>query len=280
MQNGSLYKSAAGERAVMARYDAALAGWPVPCDTRYVATRHGRTFTIASGPPAAPPLVLLHGASSNAVSWIGDVAVYSRDYRTYAVDLPGEPGRSAPVRPAWAGPAYVEWLDDLLAGLGIASTRLLGLSQGGWTALKFATACPERVERLVLLAPGGVAPARPSFLLRAIPLSLVGRPGAQAVNRIVCGDQPVHPAAVAFMNDIMTHFRPRIGALPMFDDDSLRRLTMPALVILGARDALLPSEKTAARLQALLPNVTVRMLPDAGHVLVGLAGQIMPFLAD
>ena len=273
-----IYKSVAGEKLVMEHYDRVLARWPVPFEPLYVETRHGRTFAIASGEPSAPPLVLLHGSSSNAVMWIGDIAAYSRFCRVYAVDIPGEPGRSAPNRPDWNSPAFGEWMDDVLNALAIGKASLIGISQGGWTALKFATYRPDRVEKLVLLAPGGVVPARLSFILRAIPLSVMGRRGAEAINRITFGDQPVAGEAVAFMDEIMTHFKPRIGAQAMFTDEELRRLTMPVLLIAGQRDALYPSQKTVARLQSLLPQLTVDLRPDAGHVLVNLAPQITPFL--
>jgi pimeloyl-ACP methyl ester carboxylesterase len=274
-----IYKSAAGEAAVMALYNKTLAQWPVPSTTAMLPTRQGDTFVIASGPADAPPVLLLHGAASNALAWIGDVATCSRAMRVYAVDLPGEPGRSSPNRPPWTGPAYVEWLEDVLNGLGSERAALVGISQGGWTALKFATARPERVAALVLLAPAGITTARLSFLLRALPLSLLGRRGGEAINRIVFGKQPIHPDAAAFMDVIMTHFKPRVGALPNFTDAELARLTMPTLLIAGAQDALYPSAKTAARLQAHASDLTVRMLPEMGHVLHGLAGEIETFLA-
>lgn len=279
MNPSPLYRSAAGEQAVMALYDRALARWPVPYEVRDVETRHGRTHVIASGEASAPPLVLLHGASSNAVSWIGDVAAYSRHCRVYAIDIPGEPGRSAPNRLPWAGPAYAEWLAEVLDGLGTRRATLLGLSQGGWTALKLATQQPERVEKLVLLSPAGIVPTRTSFILRAVLLSLLGRRGAEALNRYVFGGRPMHEEAVAFMNAIMTHFKPRVGAEVLFTDEELRRLTMPVLLIAGARDVVRPSAPMAARLQGLLPHLTVRILPEAGHVLANLSPEVAPFLS-
>jgi pimeloyl-ACP methyl ester carboxylesterase len=112
-----------------------------------------------------------------------------------------------------------------------------------------------------------------------MPLLLLGRRGGEAINRITFGDQPIHPAAVAYMNVIMTHFKPRIGALPNFADAELAQLAMPTLLIVGAQDALYPSAKTAARLEKAAPDLSVRMLPEMGHVLHGLAGDIVPFLA-
>ena len=278
MNTTSIYKTATGEQQVMALYDAVLARWPVPHTTARVPTRHGGTFVIASGADTAPPLILLHGSSSNAVSWVGDVAAYSQHFRVNAVDLPGEPGKSDHVRPDWGGPAFAEWLDDVLDGLRHPKASVLGISQGGWTALKFATSKPERVDKLVLLTPGGVATARASFLLRAIPLSMMGRPGAEAINRIVFGKQPIHPEAVTFMNVIMTNFRPRIEPQALFTDEELKRLTMPVLLLIGAQDALLPVDKIAARLKGLLPNLTTHLFPNMGHVLHNTAEQVIPFL--
>jgi pimeloyl-ACP methyl ester carboxylesterase len=179
----SIYKSAAGEQAIMAWYDAALTRWPVPYTTLTVPTRHGQTFIIASGEESAPPLVLLHGAGSNSTIWAGDVTDYSRRYRVLAVDLLGEPGKSAPNRPRWDGPAYAEWLEDVFIALKLKAVTIIGLSQGAWTGLKFAVYQPERVKALVVLSPGGINPDKPSFVVRALPLLLRGRWGIRRINR-------------------------------------------------------------------------------------------------
>jgi pimeloyl-ACP methyl ester carboxylesterase len=152
------------------------------------------------------------------------------------------------------------------------------MSQGGWVAVKFAATAPQQVTRLVLLAPAGVVNARTSFLLRALPLTLLGRRGGEAINRIVIGKQAVHPDAVAFMNVIMAHFKPRVGVLPNFSDDELRRLEMPTLLIVGAQDTLYAAESVAARLQRLAPQITVHVLEGVGHVVHGETSQVCEFL--
>jgi pimeloyl-ACP methyl ester carboxylesterase len=278
MNTESIYKSPAGKSRIMALYEAVLAHWPVPCETFTLPTRHGETFIIASGERFAPPLVLLHGSASNAVSWVGDVAKYSQRFRTYAVDLPGEPGKSTENRPAWDGPGFAEWLDDVLDGLKIQKMALLGISQGGWTALRFATTRPERVTRLVLLAPGGVMPTRPSFILKAVILSMFGRWGAERINRIVLGKQPIHPEAVKFMNAIMTHFKARIGKEYLFSDDELKRLNMPTLLFGGTEDALIPMESVIPRMQKLVPQLKAVLIPGMGHALINMTERIIPFL--
>lgn len=262
----------------MGYYDAVLERWPVPYQRIMLPTRCGNTFIIASGEETFPPLILLHGASSNSSAWVADFPEFTRYFRVYAVDIPGEAGKSTQNRPSWNGPAYAEWLEDVLDGLQIEKAVLLGISQGGWMALKFAVCYPERVRKLVLLAPGGVVPARASFLLRAIPLSFLGRWGAEKLNRIVFGRQPMDAEAIQIMDAILTYFKPRIEKQPIFTDEELLRLKMPTLLVAGEQDALIDPVKTAQRLRALLPDLQVKLLPDTGHVLHHLAEEITPFL--
>ena len=68
--NKTIYKSSSGYTALMAFYDANLKRWPVPYECLTVPTRHGETHLIASGAPDAPPLVLMRGASGNALLWV------------------------------------------------------------------------------------------------------------------------------------------------------------------------------------------------------------------
>ncbi len=278
MTDQMLYKSPQGERAVMALYDDLLTHWLVPYETRTVPTRHGDTFVIVSGNEGGPPLLLLHGAGTNSAIWAGDAAAYAPFYRLYAVDLIGEAGKSAPTRPDWKGPAFVEWLEDVLDGLALDRATLLGLSQGGWAALKFAAAHPERVDKLVLLAPGGVVPDRGSFLVRAIGLSMLGQWGMRRMARSMFGDQDV-PAGVEDVTVLVTrHFKPRIGVLPVFTDEELRRLTMPVLLLGGTRDVIRDVDKIAARLHTCVPQAEVTIIPGAGHALLNMPPLVLPFL--
>jgi pimeloyl-ACP methyl ester carboxylesterase len=274
----SIYATRHSQRVVGELYASMLARWPVPFDSVSVATRHGPTSAIASGVRGAPPLVLLHGAGSSAVMWMGDVARLAERHRVFAVDIIGEPGRSAPVRLPWKGRGYADWLSDVLDGLGLEQTRLIGLSQGGWIALDFAIAYAERVDKLVLLSPAGVTRDRLTFVLRAIPLLLLGQRGKRIISRIVAGGQPLDPEALAFVDAMMAHVRPRTDPAPLFSDDELARLSMPVLLVGGDKDAIRDCRAIAARLHEHLPRLRAEILPGMGHVLVDLAALIAPFL--
>lgn len=278
MNTPSIYKSPAGEQAILSQYTELLKRWPTPCEATMIDTRHGQTFVMQSGDPAKPPLILLHGTGSNSAMWLGDAAEFGPHYRVYAVDIIGEPGKSASNRPDMRGPQHTEWLEDVVNALHLATATFVTCSLGGWMALKFATIHPERVARLVLLCPSGVAPAKLSFLFKAAPLLMLGEWGIKRSNRLVYGKQPIPPEAEAFGLLVMKHFQPRFNPIPVFSDDELRRLTMPVLLLAGAQDALLPSAKTAARLRQLLPQVETRVFPESGHVLLGMTPTILTFL--
>ncbi|MEZ4669894.1 MAG: alpha/beta hydrolase [Anaerolineae bacterium] len=274
----SLYRTPAAEQAVMALYDSALARWPVPYETLNLPTRHGSTYVIASGQSAAPPLILLHGAGTNSAIWGADVAAYCQRYRVYAVDLLGEAGRSAPNRPDWESPAYAEWLEDVLDGLQVKSAGIVGISQGAWTALKFATACAERVSQLVLMCPGGIVPDRTSFIFKAIALSLLGKWGTRRMVRMLYGSQPIPDGVEDIISTMLGGFNSRIGMLPIFTDADLRRLTMPVMLLGGTHDPMRDLDKIAARLKEFVPQLEVTILPGAGHVLMDTSGRVLAFL--
>ena len=278
MNSLSLYKTPEGEREVMAIYTAALKNWSAPSTTQMVSTRHGDAFVIASGAATSPALILLHGAGSNSAIWAGEAGLYSRSYRVYAVDLPGEPGRSAPNRPPWDGPAFADWLADVLNGLGVERATLVGISQGAWIALKFAVTQPERVDRLVLLTPGGIVPDRTSFLFRAIGLSLLGTWGLKRLTADLFGDQAVPAGVIEIVVEISRHFKPRLGVLPLFTDDELKCLTMPLLLVGGTKDIMRDLEKIEARLRQHVPNLAVKWLPGAGHALINTQPAVLEFL--
>jgi pimeloyl-ACP methyl ester carboxylesterase len=274
-----LFRSWSAEREVMADYSRILSTWPVPYTTQSIPTRHGATFVVSSGPESGCPVVLLPGVGSNAVSWLLDVGVLAVRFRVHVVDTAGDPGRSEPVRADWHSPAYAEWLDDVLNGLGATRAYLVGISQGGWNALTFATTWPERVALLVLLAPAGVCAPRPRFLLRDLPLALFGSGGRRVFNRrIAAGRLPSF--VLSYVDNIADDFGTRLAVPPLFRDEELARLDMPVLVLVGDRDVIFSAAHLMARMRRLVPHVRTAVIAVAGHALVGLADRIGAFFAE
>jgi pimeloyl-ACP methyl ester carboxylesterase len=282
----AIYKSPQGERAVKDRYRDFLARWPVVNRRLHVQTREGDTHVIASGPENAAPLVLLHGAAFNSVTWMGDVATWARHFRVYAVDVIGHPNLSAPSRPAYASEAYALWLDDVLDALGVTRASLVGLSLGGWIALDYAIRRPQRVAAVVLLCPGGVGRELMStakLLFVILPLLLLGRFGRRKAAAMMLGSAEIDASPAAkvvgdFISLINKHFRQNLAKVARFSDEQLARVRGPVLLIVGARDAMLDSAETRRRLEAAVSALEVRWLAEAGHALVGQTAPIEEFL--
>jgi len=99
---------------------------------------------------SGPPVVLIHAFSVDRRMWDDQVAALQDQFRVIRCDLRGH-GKSAPPSGPYTG------YGDLLAvldELGIARASLVGLSAGSELAINFAIAHPDRVDRLVLAAPG------------------------------------------------------------------------------------------------------------------------------
>jgi pimeloyl-ACP methyl ester carboxylesterase len=274
-----IYKTDAGGREILRRYEDTLAKWPVHADHLRVPTRAGETFVLACGRGDAPPLLLFHGSGSNAAMWMGDVATWAKHFRVYAVDMIGEPGLSAPSRPPLESDAYSLWLDDVLYELGLERAAVVGASLGGWLALDYATRRPQRVERLALLCPGGIGRQKFGFLAKALLYKPFGRWGMRRSIKAVAGvDARETPEIAEYLALTFTHFLPRPDRPPVFSDEALRRLTMPVLTIVGARDAMLDSYGTVKRLQRTVPQARVILLPEVAHSIIGQTQPILDFL--
>lgn len=273
-----IYRSEEGKNEIISRYEEILKQWPCPCEHINVSTSFGETFVTASGNKTGKAIILLHGSSSNSAMWIGDAAVLGKTHRVYAVDIIGEPGKSSENRPDSRGTNYGEWLVQVMDGLNIEKTTVVGNSLGGWMALSLASYAPNRVESLVLIAPGGFSPIRIGTMLKMLRYSAMGGKGEAKLSKLIYGDMKMPEEVLAFGRLISRYYIPRtigFGALP---DEAFKKLSMPVLFIGGEKDALLPEKRNAKKLKLLVPHAEIRMLPGRPHVLFGLAEDIVAFL--
>ncbi|WP_308159839.1 alpha/beta fold hydrolase [Mycolicibacterium goodii] len=276
--NADIYRSPSGRRAVERSYREQLQRWAMPLRHRTVATREGDTFVLNCGATDAPPVVLLHGAGSNSAIWQADASRWSQSHRLYMVDVIGEPGLSAPSRPPLNSDAYALWLDDLLDELGVDAASFVGVSLGGWLATDYAIRRPSRVGRLALRAPGGIGRQRYGAVLAALALMPFGERGTRLALRIALGPGRIPDRVIDYMLLIQRNYRPRRDTLPVFSDEDLQAITAPLFVVLGARDRMLNSHDTAARLARLQPAASVSLLAGAGHGLLDDGNDLHSFL--
>jgi pimeloyl-ACP methyl ester carboxylesterase len=277
MSPPSAFRTPAGEARFLAAYKGMLERWPVPYEELDIATRFGVTHVIVTGPKDAPPLVLLHGYMATSVMWAPNIAAWSRDRRVYAIDIMGQPSRSVPDEPIKEASEYVAWLTATLDGLQLGRVSLLGMSFGGWLALKYAVATPGRVQRLVLLSPGGILPMVRQFALRGVLMTFF--PSHLTVNSFMKwagftntpGERDAGPL-LDLMYLGIKHFRmppdtvrANASATTPLSDDELRSLHMPMLLLFGDREVICDSWNASARAGRLIPQLEGGLIPGCRH---------------
>lgn len=274
MFHPTAFKTPNGEAAFMAVYDAAMKLWPVPYDEFEIPSRFGSTHVTACGPKDAPPLVLLHGYMATSLMWAPNVADFSRHFRVYAIDVMGQPGKTIPREPIRSAADYVTWLNTTLYGLRLHRVSLAGQSYGGWLALDYAIAEPERVEKLVLLSPGGLLPLAKQFTLRGMLMTYV--PTRFTVNAFMrwlgITNAPGATDASALLDLLylgMKHYRftpETIRVRPTaFSHGELTTINAPTLVLIGDREVIYDPAKALERALRLIPDVRGMLIPHSRH---------------
>jgi pimeloyl-ACP methyl ester carboxylesterase len=100
-----------------------------------------------------PPVLALHGLGATKGSFLPTAHALAEDFRVIAPDLPGFGDSDKPIRAAYDARFFADTVVDLLDALDLERADVIGNSLGGRIALEMALSHPQRVGRLVLLAP-------------------------------------------------------------------------------------------------------------------------------
>src|SRR5689334_10674415 len=138
----SMFRTPEGQARYFAAYDATLALWPVSLKSFDVPTCFGITHVHTCGPEGAPPLLLLPGQAISSTMWYPNIEALSQAHRVYALDILGDMGKSVSTRPFKQPTDFADWLNDLFDELRLAPAYVVGLSYGGFIALRLALSTP------------------------------------------------------------------------------------------------------------------------------------------
>jgi len=272
------FRSPEAKEIFLKQYDIRAKLWPVASQTTTIETSYGQTFVRISGPVNGSPMVLLHGHSENGLNWLPNIAGLSQNYRTYAIDIISDPGRSVYTTVMKRADDYTTWLDELFDGLGLeGGINLIGLSYGGWLVSQYALRFPQRLNKIVLIAPGGMAPYSLKFLAIAMPLSLLGfqiKFLFKQLTRWIFKDFLAREEnAEESFNEwfdfiylgLRTHKTQPTLFAKVLTDEELQQLTMPTLFLTGENEILYSVSKTINRLRTVAPNIAIKVIQNAGH---------------
>jgi len=261
---------------VVAVVTAGLIFWRQPIATaervgRLGLRRAGLTRATIGGPRgplvywhggAGPTVVLLHGANDSAAAWARVAGPLARTYYIVIPDLPGH-GESAPESGSLSMRDELAGVEAILAEEGPAV--LVGNSMGGWLALLYARAHPDRVHRVVVLNGAGLsAGVRPVNLLPG------SREEARTALNALLG--PEAPPVTDFVLDDLVRRSPgsplarlhRAGFADLALDGRLGEIEVPVTLLWGEADQLLPLAYAEAMAAGLRRSRLVRV-ERCGH---------------
>jgi pimeloyl-ACP methyl ester carboxylesterase len=263
-------------RRYHSHYDRQAAMWPVPSNCLTVPTSFGTTFVRISGDDALPSLVLLPGMGANSLMWMSMIEGLSRHFRTFAIDSIYDNGKSVWLSPIRNADGFCRWIDQLLDGLGLGDdVRMIGASYGAWIAAEYALRHPNRLCKLVLMAPAGVVrPLGAGFVCHAIPSMLPLRGLTRRFIGWLMADlagREGEGASIleAIVDDVMLARECFVSRRPVpprvLSDNDLRKLNVPTMFLVGENEKLFSVHKAVKRLELAAPGIKTRILPGCGH---------------
>lgn len=239
------------------------------------------TLSYAEGPPAGPPLVLLHGLTGNRFYWDPFIPHLTPSWHLYACDLRGH-GKSGRVANHYHVPDYVRDIVAFLRHQVGEPAVLLGASLGALTALGTAAQLPTHTRALVLLDP-------PLFVRNA---SIESRPDAKdwfswvyettttAHSRtevvLRCRERmaAAPEAEIQRVADMISGVAPDVPATALHDrilegidlTHALQQVVCPTLLITGDQDhGSHVRDEDVEFVQANLSRAIIVKVPTMGH---------------
>ena len=231
------------------------------------------------------PLLLVHGLGAHSGLWRHQADAFGDRFRVIAVDLRGFGASDKPRTPeSYRVPAFVDDLVALMRELGLGGVRVIGTSMGGFMAQEMALREPSLVRRVVLAHTAARLTIPPDVLaarvagLRASSMADYGKLVAtQALAR--GAESPLFDwlSRMIADNDREAYEHVLTQGLTDFDvRDRLESFPVPALVVVGDTDRVIPPE-SGRELASLLPSAELETLREAGHI--GYAEQPEAFNA-
>jgi pimeloyl-ACP methyl ester carboxylesterase len=233
---------------------------------------------------SGPPLLLLHGLLGGSFCWRFNIPVFSRQYTTLAIDLPGFGENDALPQLDCGMEAQAIRLSRMLERLSVESVDVVGSSWGGAVAI-FLAAMSRRVRSLVLAAPvnpwSNFGAERIRFFNRRI--------GGTLLRMVMPVSRPLHKTALQRMYGDPTRIAPGtlqgyasllmrrgrvhniLSALRHWESDvsALReataRVQARSLLIWGTRDGAVDLKSSEALMQ-VLPECERAVIQGAGHL--------------
>ena len=273
------FKSVEAKTQYLAFEDKMAKKWPILSEERTVRTSYGQTFMRISGPVNGKPLVLLPGGGANSLIWQANIKALSSVYRTYALDNIYDFGRSVYTRKMETPNDFSQWLDELFDTLSLGKDiRIIGYSYGGWVTGLYAINHPDRLSRVILIAPAFlILPVTNDFIwhmfLGILPCKYTIRSSLYWIwdDLVKSGKEgkEIADERVEYVYIAMKSFKFKIGVNPItLNDTDLKKLNMPVLFLIGSNEKICDPQLAIDRLNKVAPGIKTELILGTGHDLM------------
>ncbi len=259
------------QQKFLSLYQKELGSWSVQTEERDVETEFGKTHVILFGNPQGKPLVLLHWFYSNSTEWKYMAPFLQEHYRVYAIDIIGDMGKSYAYNPPKSETEVSQWFNQVLDGLSLNRVSICGHSNGGFQAMLIAQQNTDKIDKLILLAPAsGFKPFSLKFYLSSFGTAIFP---SDAILKSFRNTGTLKPNQWSKEMTEMLALSFTVAANQLrvypreFNDDELKAIKAPTLLILGNEEMIYSPEEAAERASGLLLNSKVIILPDCGHAI-------------
>lgn len=219
-----------------------------------------------------PPLLVVHGVASRAADAAAIYRRLMRSHRVYAVDLLGYGDSDKPRNASYSVAMQTEIVRGFMDAVGLQQPDVMGVSLGGWIALKLAADRPERVRQLVLVSSAGVqfpttlneASFSASNLDELRTSLALQTDRASMLPEFVLRDFLRHSKEKAWIT--RRSMRSALSGADLLDG-KLQRVTMPVLLVWGTHDRIIPFA-VAASMKQEMRHARVVPLHGCGHLAI------------
>tara|TARA_B100001769_G_C22033551_1_gene555355 strand:+ start:97 stop:1068 length:972 start_codon:yes stop_codon:yes gene_type:complete len=294
----SLYKSEEGYSKMMSWYNRVQEEISVDHESVFVDTRFGKTHMIMAGKENQKSVLLIPGVAGCAPLWRHQINAFSDHFRVLAIDIVGQPGKSAANPPSVFNDDFTDWLEDIIHALNLDKPHIVGVSTGGTTAMDMAIRKPDLIDKTVMCGPTGLARARLPFrqwLLTArkkntdalsddLTASSFSKPRSgetfgsfdrQLARGMALGTKHYRvDKSLGVYNEKSSRvdFIKALKVIGKFffsvDKKRLKSFRNKGLLIFGEFEVLYNPWKISKRLQKLIPSLQIEIIKDAGHAAI------------
>lgn len=244
-----------------------------------------RTKYLESG--EGEPLLLIHGLGHWGDVWKFNIEYFARKFRVIVPDVVGYGETDVPKDSKYDIDFYVDWLADFVNALELPKIILVGNSLGGAIVFAYTDKYPDKVQKLIAIAPAGFR-RNLSIILRLMSLPIIGsilaKPSKSGINMF--WNNTIYNKELIPEELVEEHYR--LAKRPLGNyafkrtlksgvnfrgikksevrrgHDIIKNITIPFMIIWGNRDKIIPMPPKDLIL-GLAPNVRLEIIENCGH---------------